>query len=115
MIKHIKLMPDFGGWPLWEYEDRDLVDNLHPSELPLNEETVKRLLQWQQTYEGIMNWDDPHSAGFASETDRIAFEEEGIRLWQQLQKELGNDWEVCYFSELQGNFLKTPTELLSRQ
>ncbi|MBD1936406.1 hypothetical protein H6F73_03590 [Microcoleus sp. FACHB-68] len=112
MFKRIKLMTDYDCYPLWDIDDPGDID---PSELPLSEETVKRLLQWQQTYEGIMNWDDPHSAGFASEADRVAFEEEGISLWQQLQQELGNDWEVSYFSELQGKLLKTPTELLSRQ
>lgn len=28
-----------------------------------------------------------------------AFEEEGISLWQQLQKELAPDYEIVYFSD----------------
>lgn len=40
MKKQIKLMADYNCWPLWEYEDNDLVDNLYPSKLSLSYEVV---------------------------------------------------------------------------
>jgi hypothetical protein len=48
-----------------------------------------------------LNQDYPPDSGFASEEDAQAFEQEGINLWQQLQKELAPDYEVLYFSEQQ--------------
>jgi hypothetical protein len=101
MKRKIELLADYGCSPLWEYEDNDLVDNAPPSEYPLSEKTIERLLNWQKIYDGIIDWDDPASAGFASEQEEIAFEREGISLWQQLQKELGDDYEIVYFSQLQ--------------
>jgi hypothetical protein len=62
--------------------------------------TIERLLNWQKIYDGIIDWDDPAAAGFASLEEEIAFEREGVNLWQQLQRELGNDYEIVYFSQL---------------
>jgi hypothetical protein len=112
MVKQIKLMADYDCYPLWVYEDMDLMDNPHPSELPLDASTVERLLQWQDTYDGILNREDPASSDFASVEDRVAFEQEGISLWQQLQKELGDEYDVFYMSELQHRLLSPPKKAL---
>ena len=109
MYKRIKLMADYNYCPLWDLDD---VGDIEPSELPLSPQTVARLLQWQKTYDGIMNWDDPATADFAGEEERVAFEREGISLWQQLQNELGDGYEVRYFSQLQGKVLSNMDELL---
>ena len=109
MLKRIKLMPDYDCYPLWDMDD---VGEFEPEELPLSVSTVERLLQWQDTYDGILNRDDPASSDFASEEDRVAFEQEGISLWQQLQKELGDEYEVFYMSELQHKLLSPPKEVL---
>lgn len=113
MKKQIKLMADYNCWPLWEYEDKELVDNLHPSELSLSYEIKERLLNWQNIYDGIMNWEEPASSYFASEAEKRAFEKEGISLWQLLQKELDNDCEVVYFSEVQLRVLSGFDEAVS--
>jgi len=97
MLQRIKLMPDYSCYPLW---DRDDGGDIEPWELPLSEATIERLLNWQKIYEGIIDWDDPASAGFASAQEEIAFEREGISLWKQLQKELGDEYEIVYFSQL---------------
>ena len=57
------------------------------------------------------DWDDPASAGFASEQEEIAFEREGISLWKQLQKELGDEYEIVYFSQLQQRVVSHLDEL----
>ncbi|MEZ2301447.1 MAG: hypothetical protein ACBR15_11550 [Microcoleus sp.] len=97
MLQRIKLMPDYSCYPLW---DRDDGGDIEPWELPLSEATIERLLNWQKIYDGIIDWDDPASAGFASAQEEIAFEREGISLWKQLQKELGDEYEIVYFSQL---------------
>lgn len=102
MVKRIKLMAEYNYYPLWEMDD---VGDIDPSDLRLSDETIERLLQWAKIYDGIINWDEPYLAGFASEKERIAFEGEGISLWQQLQKELGDEYKIFYMSELQNRLL----------
>lgn len=97
MLQRIKLMPDYSCYPLW---DRDDGGDIEPWELPLSEATIERLLNWQDIYDRTIDWDDPASAGFASAQEEIAFEREGISLWKQLQKELGDEYEIVYFSQL---------------
>ena len=109
LYKKIKLMADFDCYPLWDLDDAGDID---PASLPLISETIARLEKWQKCYDGIMNWDEPASSDFASEEERVAFEREGISLWQQLQKELGYEYEVVYKSELQQRVLNKPSEAL---
>lgn len=97
MLQRIKLMPDYSCYPLW---DRDDGGDIEPWELPLSEATIERLLNWQNIYDRTIDWDDPASAGFASEKEKMVFEIEGISLWKQLQKELGDEYEIVYFSQL---------------
>lgn len=102
MMQRIKLMADFDCYPLWDMDDGGDID---PTDLPLSEGTIERLLNWQNIYEEIIDWDDPASAGFASKEEEIAFEREGISLWQKVQKELGDDYQVFYKSQLQQRVL----------
>jgi hypothetical protein len=102
MMQRIKLMADFDCYPLWDMDDGGDID---PTDLPLSEATIERLLNWQNIYDGIIDWDDPASAGFASKQEEIAFEREGISLWQKVQKELGDDYQVFYKSQLQQRVL----------
>ena len=97
MLHRIKLMPDYSCYPLW---DRDDGGDIEPWELPLSEATIERLLNWQDIYDRTIDWDDPASAGFASEKEKRVFEREGISLWKQLQTELGDEYEIVYFSQL---------------
>ena len=97
MVQRIKLMADFDCYPLWDIDDGG---DIEPWELPLSKETIERLLNWQKIYDGIIDWNDPASAGFASEKEERTFEREGISLWQQLQKELGDKYQVVYQSQL---------------
>jgi len=97
MKKKIELLADYSCYPLW---DRDDGGDIEPWELPLSEATIERLLNWQDIYDGTIDWDDPAAAGFAGEQEEIAFEIEGISLWKQLQQELGDEYEIVYFSQL---------------
>lgn len=102
MMQRIKLMADFDCYPLWDMDDGGDID---PTDLPLSEATIERLLNWQNIYDGIIDWDDPASAGFASKQEERAFEREGISLWQKVQQELGDDYQVFYKSQLQQRVL----------
>ncbi|NER26259.1 MAG: hypothetical protein F6J89_00965 [Symploca sp. SIO1C4] len=105
MSKKIKLMADYNYYPIWDMEE---PDNINPHELPLQEETIKRLLNWSKAYDNILNLNDPSSSDFVDEMERQEFEKEGVKLWQKLQKELKPNYSVFYFSEQQGKILTSP-------
>lgn len=110
MKKTIKLMADYGCYPLW-WVDRSLTGNIAPAKLPLSQETFHRLSSWASAYDATLNQDYPPDSGFASEEETQAFEQEGISLWQQLQKELTPDYEVLYFSEQLRKLIKDSSQL----
>ncbi|MFN6539639.1 MAG: hypothetical protein RM021_025280 [Nostoc sp. EkiNYC01] len=94
----IKLMADYGCYPLW-WVSSDKVGNIDPETLPLIPETISRLEKWAEVYDAKLNWQNPgDSVGFSSLEAEAAFENEGISLWKQLQKELLPNYEVIYFS-----------------
>ncbi|MBD2385800.1 hypothetical protein [Cylindrospermum sp. FACHB-282] len=91
-------MADYGCYPLW-WASSDKVGNIDPEILPLSKETITRLEKWEEIFNAKLNWEDPaNSPGFSAE-EEAAFEEEGISLWKQLQKELAPNYEILYFSE----------------
>lgn len=106
----IKLMADYGCYPLW-WVSPEKVGNIDPETLPLIQETIKRLDKWEEIYNATLNWQDPANSLLLSEEAEASFEEEGISLWKQLQKELAPNYEVVYFSELLGKVLTHPSEL----
>ncbi len=105
-------MADYECYPLW-WVDPELVGNITPAKLRLSQETLDRLSNWTSAYDATLNQDYPPDSGFASEQDAQSFEQEGINLWQQLQKELAPDYEVLYFSEQQRQLLTHPSQLAS--
>ena len=90
-------MADYECYPLW-WVNCSQVGDIDPSSLPLSNATVERLEKWADIYDAKLNQDDPAASYFPSLEAKVAFEEEGISLWKQLQKELAPDYEVVYFS-----------------
>ncbi|MGM3305356.1 hypothetical protein ACSQ6I_05095 [Anabaena sp. WFMT] len=98
MTIKIKLMADYGCYPLW-WASSDKAGDIDPETMPLNEETISRLEKWADIYDARLNWQDPANSPDLSPEEEAAFEQEGISLWKQLQKELAPNYEVIYFSE----------------
>ena len=94
----MKLMADFQCFPLWEYADSDLIDNVSPENLPLTTTLKADLLEWASAYDKTLNPDYPPESGFASLEDEENFENEGKRLWNELKSQLGTDYKVVFFS-----------------
>lgn len=97
-LEKIKLMADYGCYPLW-WASYDKAGDIDPETMPLSKETISRLEKWADIYDAKLNWEDPNSSSFPSLKAKAAFEAEGISLWKQLQKELAPNYEVFYFSK----------------
>ncbi|EAZ93063.1 hypothetical protein CY0110_03304 [Crocosphaera chwakensis CCY0110] len=102
MVKKIKLMTEYYYYPLWDMDD---VDNIDPCKLPLQEETINSLLEWAETYNKILNINNPSASNFANPIEEEKFERKGLELWKKLQQELSANYQVFYFSEKQGKLL----------
>ncbi len=100
-------MAEYGGTVLWSLDD----DNVGPIEqgsmgsLGLPPELQKDLQRWAEKYDATLNEDYPPDSGFVG-SEEEDFENEGKRLWHGLEKALGSDWEVFYFSSKEGRLLK---------
>jgi len=112
MAEKIKLMADYECYPLW-WASSGKAGDIDPETMPLSEETVSRLEKWADIYDAKLNWEDPNSSGFPTLEAKAAFEQEGISLWKQLQKELAPNYEVIYFSEQLRQVVNNINELAS--
>ncbi len=104
-MRALKLMADYFSYPLWDVDDPDNVD---PASLPLSDGLRARLEAWADTFDAILNDDDPATSDFPSESARRAFDEEGVRLWYGLSAELGPEYSVSYYSVTQSKLLPAP-------
>ena len=90
----IKLMADYDCSPLWEPGgDPYPID---PDDLLLTAPLRAQLWAWAQTFDAILNREDPASTNFSSEHARQQFIQQGKALAEQLQAELGPHFEVEY-------------------
>lgn len=50
MPKKIRLMTDYGCYPLW-WDEPDQVGDLDPESLPLSQEIIQRLYNWADAFD----------------------------------------------------------------
>lgn len=100
MAQELKLMADYATWPLW-----DADGNVDPETLPISIELQHRLDAWAEAFDGTVNRDDPRHARFESPEARETWNAQGLALWHDLQRELGSEYVVSYFSESEAAML----------
>ncbi|WP_370463638.1 hypothetical protein [Pantoea sp. B9002] len=97
-MKKIKLMADYGCYPLWGTTPDDFGD-ISPEDLSISSNLKDSLYSWAKRYDAILNMDDPASSGFKDKEEEEKFIKDGYELARNLQDELGNQYEVIYHSE----------------
>lgn len=93
MVLRFKLDVDYGSWPTW-YADGIRAGDFDPTQLPISQETLQRLLKWQKVYNSTYEDDYPYKSSFSSQEAREVWSRERLRLWVQLHNELGSEYEV---------------------
>ena len=92
----LKLMPDYECWPLWPVGGDD-YGPIDPASLPITADLQRRLLDWADAFDAILNWDDPASSDFESPAAREAFIQAGEALAADLRTELGAGYTIEYW------------------
>ncbi|MEJ7137375.1 hypothetical protein [Amphibiibacter pelophylacis] len=92
-MKIIKLMTDYGCFPLWHASGEEVGD-IDPNDLPLSQEVRQLLADWARAFDQTLNHDYPPDSGFKSEADEVEFKQQATRLAEQLREELGPEFEV---------------------
>jgi hypothetical protein len=97
VMRRIKVMPDYGCWPLWHdgppFED---MGNIDPVTLPLSDALRARLLAWTDAYDALLVRDDPAS----TPAPDPSFDAEGRDITRCLQRELGETIRVRYWNDI---------------
>lgn len=110
MPKKIRLMTDYGCYPLW-WDEPDQVGDLDPESLPLSQEIIQRLYDWADAFDARLNLADPSDSPEVTPEEVERFEWEGLSLWKQLDQELSPDYEVVYFSSHFHQIFTNPVKL----
>jgi hypothetical protein len=110
---HIKLMSDYGCYPLWWDEGSGKTGNIDPESLPLPPELIDRLNNWGDAFTATLNQEDPaNPLPLPNGQDWGNYERQGIQLWADLSNAL-SDSRVRYFSLELGGFVATPEEAIA--
>jgi hypothetical protein len=86
-------MPDYYCWPLWEASPGK-IGNIDPDDLEISADLKVRLAKWAKEYDGILVLDDPRLSGFKTREAEEQFRRDGLKLAEDLQSELGNEFEI---------------------
>lgn len=106
-------MPDYECFPLW-YRDGDIFYNLDPSELAIKESLRKLILQWGKEFDETLNSLSPKESAFKSHEEEIAFENKGLKIWRELIKEIGEDYDIEFFSITNNTLYKQISEYVPK-
>jgi len=104
--KLLKLMPEYECFPIWEGREGENID---PATLPISAGLRKRIEKWDSEYQATYDRNDPIDSNFESPEAEQAFDKTGQQLWRDLQAELGEQYQVTYFSVLTGTLLGSHT------
>jgi hypothetical protein len=94
-MEHIKLMPDYGCFPLW-YHKSEKVGDIDPETLGISSNLCKKLTDWQSEYDQTLDHIDPRNSCFGSKEKKVKFVAKGYELALALKAELAGV-QVIYF------------------
>ena len=97
-MKKIKLMPDYGCFPIWGMDD-DNFGNIDPYSLPISKSLAEELLVGANKYDKTLNIEEPLNSGFENIEKENIFKYEGEKLFKKLKLELGDQYTVIYPSK----------------
>lgn len=93
----LSVMAEYGAESLWlRPAAGGHRENVPPDALPISVSLREQIVAWTKTYQATLNWNDPGSSRFSSESSKRAFVLEGAAIARALQVELGPEYDVHY-------------------
>jgi len=92
-VRKLKVMADYGCWPLWEEVDGTNVD---PEVLPLSDDLISGLHAWQGEFDASLDEEYPPDSKLP---DEAAFDRRGRELALELDRRLGPTFRVRYWRD----------------
>ena len=105
----IKIMPDYECSPIWH--SGYLVGNVDPDDLPITEELKTLLDDWQNKFDLTLNLDYPPDSGFKTVREENEFKKQGLKIYEMMTRELGENYEIHYFNVFSRRLYKSFEEL----
>src|SRR5438034_717812 len=107
-MKTILLFSDWDGLLFWLNEDFVNTGPVDVAQLPTSDRLRSELREFNRWHDELCYSDD----GAPSPLDKRLYDDGGLTLWEQLQKELGSDYRVYYPSQEFGRELEDCPEKL---
>lgn len=92
----VKVMADYGCWPLWWDEGSTEVGNVDPEDFGLSSGLLADLQVWSNEFDATLNSSDPARSGFPSAAGLSSFNRIGEALSIRVAEELGEEIRVRY-------------------
>lgn len=105
MKRTIKIMPDYGCFPIWILDNNGMFENFNPTELSISLNLLSKLENWRIQFELTLDRSDPRNSGFGSDEQITEFENAGLNIWELLLLELPKD-DVLFYSVLENKVLQ---------
>ena len=91
MARRLLFMADYSADPLWDLESEAMVAL---ERLPLTEATRASVRAWASRWEAIASSEFDLVAAEVPKEACATLERDGRAVWQQVRRELGDDWQV---------------------
>jgi hypothetical protein len=91
MPKRLRFAPEWNCHPLW---DIDTGNTVSPWLLPISQDLMARIEEWDDTWQATYVHDDPRESGFKNDADYQAYLKEGRELAAELKKAWAGELEI---------------------
>jgi hypothetical protein len=103
----IKIMPDYGCFPLWKRnKESEIFQNINHLDLNISNEIKIKLDEWNLVYQNTFNNDYPPNSSFINLKAAFDFEKEGLLIWKQLIDE--TEEQIVYYSVMMNAIYVSP-------
>ncbi len=89
-MRAVKVIPEYGCYPLWTNDKDELANNVSPETLPISKKLAEEFCLWADSYESTLDKKYPPDSGFNSKDDELKFITKGYELALALKGELFN-------------------------
>lgn len=94
----LKLRAAYMDYPIWiNPNDGSESYGIEISELDISSHLCNILKKWETDFHNTFVSDDPLSSGFKDYKQKLEHMQEGAKLADELQRELGNYYDVVYY------------------